>query len=109
MTARALLSTLASAEAAARELLDARVSLHDAAWIVKTALIAEALRRTHGNKCRAARMLGIHRNLLDYQIRELALVPLVDQVRQSAAAQLELFLKKPAGSVPAPAKARRAA
>src|SRR5262249_28432149 len=54
-------------------------------------LVAVALQRHHGNKCRAARELGIHRNTMGRQIEELQLQPLVDQLRKTPTPQLKLF------------------
>ncbi len=100
MSPLALPSALEIVASAAKELLDHRLSEHNIVWIVKTAVIVEALKRARGNKSRAARMLGIHRNLLSYQIQEFALNGFVGEERRVADLQLALFnQKRPAASV----------
>jgi DNA-binding NtrC family response regulator len=48
-------------------------SIHDVADEVKCSLIKEALRRSHGNKQEAARLLGVSRHALAHQVKSLAL------------------------------------
>jgi hypothetical protein len=77
----------------ARELLDADVCEEDAIWIVKTALLVEALKRARGNRTRAAKLLGIHRNSLLRQIGELNL-DLIEAEEIVMDRQLVLFGQK---------------
>lgn len=94
MTPLALPSAIGIVADTARELLDQHISEHDITWIMKTAVIVEALKRARGNKSRAARMLGIHRNLLNYQIGELHLEPMIKDVQIIVDRQLELFSRR---------------
>jgi hypothetical protein len=56
--------------------------------------VASVLRSVGGNKCRAARRLGVHRNTLWKYVEELHLQPLVEQLgqlRRTQVRQLNLF------------------
>ena len=94
MTPIALPSAVNLVTDVARELLDAHVSERDVTWIMKTALIVEALKRARGNTSRAARILGMERNSLNYQIGELHLEPLIADVKIAAEKQLTLFSRR---------------
>ena len=61
--------------------------------ILHMCFVAAALTRYSGNKCRAARRLGIHRNTLYRQIEELQLQTFVDQLVKKGDPQLGLFHK----------------
>lgn len=53
------------------EMLDAGRVLHQAERDFRAAIITEVLLRTRGNQCKAAKILGIHRNTLWRAIDEL--------------------------------------
>ena len=42
--------------------INARLTSFEILRLVRLAIAEEAIKRADGNKCRAARMLGIHRN-----------------------------------------------
>lgn len=52
----------------AQQMLDAGISLQEARGMMERQMIEAALRRTKGNKCRAAKLLGIHRNNFDERL-----------------------------------------
>jgi hypothetical protein len=94
LTPIALPSAIHLVNQVARELLDAHIPERDIAWIIKTALIVEALKRARGNTSRAARILGMERNSLNYQIGELHLEPIIADVKIAVEKQLTLFNRR---------------
>jgi transcriptional regulator with PAS, ATPase and Fis domain len=48
----------------ASDLLDSGLPGDEILWKLRAALIHEAMKRSKGNKCRAAKLLQIHRNSL---------------------------------------------
>ena len=95
MTPLALPSAMNLATEAAKELLDHHISQGDATWIMKVALLVEAIKRAGGNQCRAARILGMHRNTFRRQIEEVGgLEPFIQGERNIAERQFVLFGKK---------------
>jgi len=83
-------------ERVAREMLRAGItSQSEGTQQIRKAQIVELLREHHGNMCRVARVLGIHRNTLGRQIREMNLLPIAKQLRAEHRPQRELNLKKP--------------
>ena len=57
-------------EALIEQMLDRGVRLDDALEEFEKRFIKRTLERAHGNQCRAAKMLGIHRNTLSRKIGE---------------------------------------
>lgn len=95
MTPLALPSAIDLVAHTAAELIDAHIPQGEAAYLIKTALIVEALKRSGGNKCRAARMLGVHRNTFSRQLDEVGgLDPFIQDMKKVAARQFDLFGKK---------------
>jgi hypothetical protein len=87
MSPAALISTLELVTEPARNVLIAGLPEHGfefegILWIFSTALIVEALKSARGNKSRAAKMLGMKRNLLNYKIGEFQLEPVVEKALQ---------------------------
>src|ERR1700757_1182077 len=82
----------------ARELaqaaLDARVTETDCLWIVQAALVVEAVKKTRGNKCKAARLLDIHRNSFDRWVKDFKLEHIVKAVKEVSGKQIEMFPRK---------------
>jgi Bacterial regulatory protein, Fis family len=68
---------------AVRLALDAGVKEVEAIRLFKRDLIAEALERAQGNQCRAAALLGLHRNTLTRQLEELELRELPGALRRA--------------------------
>jgi transcriptional regulator with GAF, ATPase, and Fis domain len=102
MTSLALPSAITVVAQTAAELLDLHISEQDAVWIMTTALVVEALRRTKGNKCRAARLLGMHRNTINRHTRKRSLDSLVEDLRKFVELhQMDLFRNKSAYKVAA--------
>lgn len=94
MTPISLYSAVDLVSGTARQLLDQHITERDITWIVKTAVIVEALKRSRGNKSRAAKMLGINRSSLKQQIREHHLESVIEGVEIFVDTQLELFARK---------------
>src|SRR4051812_13298677 len=72
-------------------LIGGKHSEQTAMWLIQAAMILRAIRFSHGNKNKAARLLQIHPNLLNYQMQQHALLNEMQEVERIAALQFELF------------------
>ncbi len=102
MTPSALVSAVGLVTEPVREVLGAGLAEHGfefdgILWVLSTALIVEALKTARGNKSRAARMLGMERCLLNYQIKARRLEQVVDRALEAVkvAEQLQPGLFSP--------------
>ena len=75
--------------------IDAGIESHEAIRLLRTALLREALERSRGNVCRAAKLLGQHRNTLNRMLDEFGMQRLPRQIRQAHSSQARLPLRKP--------------
>jgi hypothetical protein len=57
----------------AQQMLEAGMSLHESAHLLAKTMIIEALRANHGNICRTARELHLHRNTLTRNMADLGI------------------------------------
>jgi alpha-D-ribose 1-methylphosphonate 5-triphosphate synthase subunit PhnI len=90
--------------------LRAGMSRRDALKAFDKALVVEALRRAHGNLCKAARLLHIHRNSLSRTVDIFDLTSLPAMLRRRYRQERFSFMlgKKPVGIwVDAPRQAER--
>lgn len=55
----------------AADMLDAEMPLRDCVQAIRKAVMEEALKRSCGNQCIAAKILGVHRNTISREIDEL--------------------------------------
>lgn len=60
------------------------ISQRESLKLVKSALVVEALTRSNGNKCKAAKELQVHRNTLARDIRQLGLFDVVRDIKKAA-------------------------
>jgi len=76
----------------AQAALDAEVREDDYLWIARTALLVQAIKKAGGNQSKAARILGIHRNLLARRLKRFKLEAVVREVKRLQ--ELPLFPAK---------------
>lgn len=55
----------------AADMLDAEMPLRDCVQAIRKAVVEEALKRSCGNQCIAAKILGIHRNTIRHELEEM--------------------------------------
>lgn len=75
----------------ARLLLNSKATMQDCVWIAQAAILIDAIHQSGGNNQKAARLLGISRGELAFQLRQFSVGEVVEEVRKLSAAQLELF------------------
>ncbi len=95
MTASAQLPAISGlVKQLAEECVAAEICEKDLQWMMRCAMILRALKRSRGNRVRAARLLGIHRNLLDFWLQEYSLEPVAVQEKLNADLQMEINFAK---------------
>lgn len=79
----------------AKLVLDAGISWKQKGEVLDRELLVEALERTRGNMCRAARILQMHRNTVTRQLDRLQLRHLPRKLREANRQQPLAFMRKP--------------
>jgi hypothetical protein len=82
----------------AADFLRARIRESDAQWMLRGALLIAALKRCRGHRGAAARMLDIPVWQFNKWVEQMALERTAGEIKRVCGAQLDLGLKRPAGS-----------
>lgn len=87
--------------------LEAGLSDHRAADLLLRSRTVEALERTAGNVCHAAKLLDVHRNTVTRRLADLELSDLPAEIRRTKRNQLALHFPQPQPRRAQPAPASR--
>lgn len=87
--------------------LDAGLSDHRAGRLLLRSRTVEALERSAGNVCQAAKLLDVHRNTVTKRLEELELSRLPGEIRRQKRSQLALHFPKLQSRRAQPAPAAR--